>query len=98
MGVVKTWTSPSYDLKSNKSILNKTNLSFYVLCLSSAILCNDINTCYKKISGAWDPSIRIEPPNIVPENKKHKNKAPEKFEEVNIILFKRLHNQGLPKE
>ena len=43
----------------------------------------------KKISGAWDPSIRIEPPNIVPENKKHKNKAPEKFEEVNIIFFNR---------
>ena len=34
------------------------------------------------ISGAWDPSIRIEPPAILPADKKLKQKMPEKFEEV----------------
>ncbi len=33
-------------------------------------------------TGAWDPSIRIEPPDILPADKKHKQKIPEKFEEV----------------
>lgn len=34
------------------------------------------------LPGAWDPSIRIEPPAILPADKKSKQKKPEKFEEV----------------
>jgi hypothetical protein len=37
-------------------------------------------------SGAWDPSIRIEPPAILPSDKKHKQKTPEKFEEVSLLI------------
>ena len=51
---------------------------FYLVIIVNLVFAKTYFHCI----GAWDPSIRIEPPALLPADKKHKQKLPEKFEEV----------------